>query len=254
MATRSSIDIPCYDSDPATVEDFIADIEVYFTAIGLSAETHAKQCAATLLCQAGKKMRKQVQISTPLLPKGNNENDYQHVKRIILTKELPKKNNTHESYIFRKIIQREGESFQSFVLRLETQISRCEYTDRDRQLQDQIVIGCSSENLRKVALREDPNLQKLLELGKTEEYALSSAKTISSDQTEQAFRTSSNNKPQNPSRSSQRSKEKNCYNCGFEFPHATRECPAIGKTCDGCHKIGHFPFSSLWTCSKQVVI
>ena len=31
-----------------------------------------------------------------------------------------------------------------------------------------------------------------------------------------------------------------CRNCGGSFPHVTTSCPARGKECQACHKIGHF--------------
>ena len=39
--------------------------------------------------------------------------------------------------------------------------------------------------------------------------------------------------------SSQRSDKNSCYRCGGMFPHKN-PCPAIGATCNNCHKFGHF--------------
>ena len=153
MAT--SVKIPLYNDDPSMLEDFIEDLETYFTAINLSVEDNDLQCAAQLKCQAGSKIRQMLKANKDVIPKAATESEYEYVKRVIRAKELPKKNATYESYKFRKIIQLEGEPFQRFIQRLESQISKCEFLDRDRQLKDQVVLGCSSENLRKVALRED---------------------------------------------------------------------------------------------------
>ena len=31
-----------------------------------------------------------------------------------------------------------------------------------------------------------------------------------------------------------------CYNCGGNWPHKERPCPAKGKECRKCNKVGHF--------------
>ena len=37
-----------------------------------------------------------------------------------------------------------------------------------------------------------------------------------------------------------KSAEKKCYNCGYNYPHVTKPCPAKGKQCNKCQKTGHF--------------
>ena len=44
---------------------------------------------------------------------------------------------------------------------------------------------------------------------------------------------------QKESSSQPRSTPKTCYNCGGEYPHSFR-CPAEGRECNNCHKLGHF--------------
>ena len=247
MAT--TVRIPLYDDDPSSLEDFLSDMQTYFLAINLSVDNDAGQCAAQLLCQAGPKVRRMVEANKTVNPKQNDENQYQYVIRIIREKELPKKNNTYESYVFRKIVQRDGESFQSFIQRLECQVNRCEYTDRDRQLKDQVVLGCVSENLRKVALREDPNLQRLLELGKTEEYAVSKSNNITSNENTEntAYRTAprkvnswTNANQPIQSQNTNRGQEKHCHWCGSSDLHGKNACPARDKQCLSCKGYGHF--------------
>jgi len=244
MATRGDIDIPRYDGDPTLLQDFLEDLETYFVATNLSITTNSEQCAAVLACQAGRKIRELLKINRPLIVKEDNETDYNFAKRIILEKELPKKNPTFEGYQFRKIFQREEEPFQEFVLRLETQIQRCEFTDRERQLRDQIVIGCLSSNLRKVALRENPNVAKLLELGKSEEHAVESSEAMQKsvkDEPETSYQTRFvKNRQYSNTRFQKSPRERLCYNCGMKWPHPDRDCPAKGKICANCQKPNHF--------------
>lgn len=240
MATRTdSINIPRYADDSTMLESFIEDMENYFIAINISSDQNAAQCAAQLLCQAGRKIREVVKNTKTIIEKLENENDYNYIKRIILEKELPKKNTTFESYQFRNIKQKEGEPFQKFLARLESQITRCEYGDRNRQLKDQIVIGCLSDHLRKVALRDDLQLQRLLDLGKTEECAVANSKTIQSESSDESgFRVSTRNQYNKPRYDNPSASQRTCYNCGLKFPHQN-QCPAAGKPCYKCGKVGH---------------
>ena len=251
MAT--SIQIPRYNDVPSELEDFIEDLETYFDAVSLSPTANDVQCAAQLKCQAGDKIRKMLKANKDVILKEAGESEYEYVKRVIRSKELPKSNPTFESYKFRKIVQLEGETFQRFVQRLESQVSRCEFVDRERQLKDQVVLGCLSENLRKVALREDPNLRRVIELGKTEEYANSRSQAItdkSSNSEVVVNNVSSNSKSKFSFRMGQKDASNNrrkpqtsnrkCYSCGKEFPHVNRPCPASGKKCSQCNNFGHF--------------
>ncbi len=37
-----------------------------------------------------------------------------------------------------------------------------------------------------------------------------------------------------------RPSDKRCFDCGLEYPHKLKPCPAKGKTCNKCKKIGIF--------------
>ena len=45
---------------------------------------------------------------------------------------------------------------------------------------------------------------------------------------------------QNVSSSKDARTNENCFRCGGPFPHQNGKCPAKGKTCNACHKTGHF--------------
>ena len=74
----------------------------------------------------------------------------------------PKVNLTYETYNFRMLAQQEGESIDKFVTRLRESAARCQFHDTSREIKDQIVQKCTSERLRRKALREDPSLEALL--------------------------------------------------------------------------------------------
>lgn len=80
-----------------------------------------------------------------------------------------KRNTTVERYIFRSIRQLSEESFDQFIIRLRTQLNRCEFgLLADEHMRDQIIEGTSSDKLREKALLKNAiTLAELSELGQT---------------------------------------------------------------------------------------
>ena len=165
------------------------------------------------------------------------KNLYEYSKRIVKQVILPTVNTTNESYKFRHITQNDGEEFQAFVNRLRIQAKKCDFADEDRQIKDQIVIGCSSDKLRKVALREGPDLNRLITLGKSEESAEQCSAKMSIKEEANYTGHFGKNKPQS---SSMNKKTQTCRNCGGNFPHTGAPCPAKNQKCYNCNRHGHF--------------
>ena len=66
----------------------------------------------------------------------------------------PKINRTFEIYNFRKTIQLESETIDSYHTRLKESAARCSFNDAKDELKHQIVFGCRSDRLRRKALRD----------------------------------------------------------------------------------------------------
>ncbi|EFA13231.1 hypothetical protein TcasGA2_TC004271 [Tribolium castaneum] len=70
----------------------------------------------------------------------------------------PLKNITIERFNFNSIVQREGETFDSFVTELQNKVATCEFgTLKEGLIRDRIVYGIRDKALQKRLLRE-PNL------------------------------------------------------------------------------------------------
>ncbi|XP_063892981.1 uncharacterized protein LOC135117524 [Helicoverpa armigera] len=65
----------------------------------------------------------------------------------------PKQNKRYERHLFRQMKQEENEKFEKYLVRLRQQALKCQFTDVDDNLIDQIIEKCSSEELRKKVLR-----------------------------------------------------------------------------------------------------
>ena len=74
--------------------------------------------------------------------------------------------------------QEQGEPIYKFVTRLREAADRCDFLDKDRDIQDQMVQKCFSEPLRQNVLREDPTLVNLRSAARPMEIANVQARAI----------------------------------------------------------------------------
>ena len=66
----------------------------------------------------------------------------------------PQINHTFETYVFRCMRQDDYETVGQFATRLKVSASRCNFHDDKREIRDQIVMNCSSQQVRKKSLRD----------------------------------------------------------------------------------------------------
>ena len=67
-------------------------------------------------------------------------------------------NLTFDTYNFRQLYKKEGESLDKFMTRLRETAKRCNFDSIDLEIKYQIVQKCLSDRLRRKALRDDPLL------------------------------------------------------------------------------------------------
>ena len=61
----------------------------------------------------------------------------------------PKRNTTYERYLFNKLVQKEGQSFEEFLTEIINQSNTCDFgVLKESLIKDKIVIGVTSEELR----------------------------------------------------------------------------------------------------------
>lgn len=160
----------------------------------------------------------------------------------------PKQSKVYERHLFRLIKQEEGEKFEKFLVRLRKQGNKCKFDKLDEHLVDQITEKCYSTDLRKkiLTIGDDITLDKIITQANTlevvghqlEEYEGKSKKSEINAIAHKGGRT----KLTKPGTiESQETKKKGCYRCG-NAKHESYDvnCPARGKKCHLCGKIGHF--------------
>ena len=81
----------------------------------------------------------------------------------------PKKNVEFEIFTFRQAKQNPGETMNSYHSRLRQLATTCEFTDVDKEVKSQIIQSCTSQRLRRKALRASTmTLEALLRVGRSE--------------------------------------------------------------------------------------
>ena len=70
---------------------------------------------------------------------------------------------------FRKIKQEEGETIDCFHNRLRHYAKFCEFENETREIKQQIIENCSSNKIRKQALKENISLDDILQLARATE-------------------------------------------------------------------------------------
>lgn len=213
--------------------------------------TAAKRKRALLLHYAGT----DVDEIFDTLPNTGEDGDYDTAVAKLNEYFSPQVNTTYEVYNFRQTKQKEGESLDSFHTRLRQLAKTCEFSDVDKEIKEHIILTCSSSSLRRRALRENPTLEGLLNLGRALELSEKQAKDV--EDTGGEFQAVNKIKRKEENRQSrprdrrdtqsrnrrfgnkQGKSPRKCGKCGGYAPHKN-PCPAQGKVCKACGKIGHF--------------
>ena len=171
----------------------------------------------------------------------------------------PQVNATFETYIFRCMKQEEDETIEQYQTRLMPAAKRCDFHDVKREVRDQIVMTCLSNELRKKALRSDLGLDDLMKTARSYESSSRQADLMENSKDVHRIRNrkgpkesrtmSSRDPPRDPSnnpstcpskKTVKKKKKKPCFNCGEPWPHPKgKECPAKGKVCRNCMKLNH---------------
>ena len=188
---------------------------------------------------------------------------YRRLKEALTAHFAPCVNETYARFQFRSIVQGESESVDTFITRLRSQAGRCNFhaADNLNQIRDQIVFGCASKKLRRKALAENYSLDRLIQVARAEESARANAAEIEKSSESQnaesvdvlkvarrpgkysnkaGFAAKNGQETGEPTPNPPRG-DKRCFNCNGPFPHSkNKPCPARGKSCNKCSKLGHF--------------
>ena len=157
-------------------------------------------------------------------------------------------NETVERRNFRKRQQFARESFDNFLVALRDLVTTCNYcTDActDNALRDQIIEGLlDGDTVEELLRQKDLTLSKTIQVCRAHEAAKQQRLEITGNSPEigvtsayKAKRQQRQPPKQNPL---QRNTLRNCGRCGKPRHKELNQCPALNRSCNKCHKVGHF--------------
>lgn len=161
----------------------------------------------------------------------------------------PKTNECFEVWNFQKTIQNDGETLQSYYVRLKTIASRCNFDSINQQIKTQLILGTTSNKLRKYCFsNKEASLQDILTRGKLYEDVEHQSQEIEAGATNNIGEASPAEEVQVLRKQiadlqmqvhKKEIPSKSCFNCGNAWPHA-KQCPAKNQVCRSCGKLNHF--------------
>ena len=214
---------------------FIQKVHFYIGALGLSGASDARKISILMNCMGDEGIH--VYNSFTWSTDGD-EKKFDKVVEAFEKHCTPKKNLTFERYIFNQITQRENETSESFVSRLNNQAKKCEYSSLEKPLiMDRIVIGCIDSKLReKLLLDADLTYDKAVTAIKAAEAVRSQQNSLRDTLNEPVHKINKNYNKNNDTNVDDNIT--NCLYCGWA--HKRRECPAFHHDCQKCKKRGHY--------------
>ena len=161
----------------------------------------------------------------------------------------PKKNITYERHKFNTRNQEETESIDQYVTELRTLASTCEFENlKEGLIRDRVVCGIRNQALKERLLREcDLTLKKAVDICRAAEVSREQVKSLTENKpanVDALGKSTSTERERNRTarhntyRPNTNTTKNPCGNCGRQ--HELKSCPAYGKKCNNCHKLGHF--------------
>ncbi len=156
----------------------------------------------------------------------------------------PTRNYTLENYEFHRLRQNSDESFDMFVHRIKHEAKGCKFscdsptcTIPDIMVRDQVIVGTIDDEIRKNSLKNQWDLENLVENGRKLEVAVHSAQQIIGEIKEEKV---TRVRPGRYSRKSKENKKNVCETCSSKSCKGSKKCPAYHLECFKCGKRGHF--------------
>jgi hypothetical protein len=164
----------------------------------------------------------------------------------------PRKNIIMERYKFNTRVQRKDETADQYVTELKLIAKNCNFGSlEDELIRDRLVYGTNSERIKERLLRgeEELTLVKALKICREDEQSNKQLKAMNGENEVHTIKkqtawkagkdqNKTDGKRKNFAKRDDKQQEFKCQNCGTF--HASKQCPAYGKTCFNCGKNNHF--------------
>ena len=161
-------------------------------------------------------------------------------------------NETVERRNFRKRRQHARESFDDYLVALRELVKTCRYCTDDcvsKILRDQIIEGLQDGDTIEELLRQKKlSLEQTIQICRAHESAKNQREEIKGSRAAlnvtsayKAKKKSTNrDRPMAARKQLTHEQQRTCGRCGSAHGNLPQNCPAFNKTCNKCHKLGHF--------------
>lgn len=210
--------------------------------------TNQERCKILLLHKGGRDL----QVVFDNLPALSSESDHEIFTNAINRLDeffVKKRNDTFERISFRKMTQTNDETFDQFVLRLRQHIARCGFkSDEDEHLRDQIIVSCTSKELKRRAMEKAMSLDEIMTAGRGIKLMGPIGLLVDSNsQVNNMYGAGTSGTSAEVNRIQRTNSRNNfnsrvgCSRCG-SWKHESRDqsCPAKSLNCFKCGLKGHY--------------
>ena len=155
---------------------------------------------------------------------------------------VPRKNTIHERTKFYQRSQQAGESVESFVRSLHDLAVHCNFGDQEQEhIRDRLIAGMLDKDLPRDLQMEQDTLTLTTAVDKARHKELVQSNITEGAAVNYVKRDTNKKKFQKSNGAKTKGKSQKCKNCGYVHRSSKPDaCPAIGKTCIKCSKVGHF--------------
>ena len=249
MAAKFNPPSPMDFSQPESWPAWRARFERYRTITKLDKESEDRQVSTVLYCMGPEAEG----IFTALDLSEENSQEWSPVMAALDAYFQPSVNVIHQRTIFESCVQLAGESVEEFVRRLRAAAKYCAFKDADERIRDRLVAHMSNRAVSKeLQLISHDKLTLAVAIQKarqteqvTREVSQQSAVDPNLSQTAAAVANRSYKyQPRQATENDGRVHQfpSKCKWCGSASNHQNNRanCPANGRKCNACGKIGHF--------------
>ena len=213
-------------------------------------------------------------VPEPVKPEGMTEEQFTVFEKSMRKLNLyfvPKKSNDFALFELLNTKPEAEEATQNYAARLRTAAAKCDFTNwsESKMIKCLVILNMSDEDLRLDCLQKDYTLEDVLSLAQKKEDAQVMSKKIDQEEVHRIGESSrqrtsagtSNRERRNNGASGRTARwegktrelpnsdtrkkatsteQKLCRNCGGKWHQNRDDCPAIGKMCNYCKRVGHF--------------